>query len=94
MKNSPSDQTKILICAEFNVNEIWLLYGTGEPYVQLQTNDIVAKATAMLGQKDPLFEAIIDVYSKLNDADKQTILKLIDNLTAHYTNEKQDKSSP
>lgn len=87
-KNSPSEQTQKLICAEFNVNEIWLLYGTGEPYVQLQTNSIIAKAASILGQKDPFFEAIVDVYSRLNDTDKKIIIKLMDDLVTRYNNEK------
>lgn len=33
-KNSPSEQTIILICKEFGINKDWLLTGEGEPTIE------------------------------------------------------------
>lgn len=82
--NEPSSAVITLICKEFNVNELWLKTGNGTPYMPMQTNDIIAKAAAMLGQKDPLFESIVDVYSRLTDSDKNIILKFMNDLVTCY----------
>lgn len=78
------------ICREFNVNEEWLRTGTGEPYVKLETNDIVAKAAAMLGRHDPLFEAIIEVYSRLDDVDKAVLMRTAEDLVNTYNAKKKE----
>lgn len=36
---SPSDAVIVSICREFNVNEIWLKSGIGEPFVSLSRED-------------------------------------------------------
>ena len=44
---SPSDRTIADICRIFNVNEIWLRTGVGEPFVQLSRDEEIA---AILGK--------------------------------------------
>lgn len=44
--SSPSDRTIADICRIFNVNEIWLRTGVGEPFIQLSREDEIA---AVLG---------------------------------------------
>ena len=41
---SPSDRTIADICRIFNVNEIWLRTGVGEPFIQLTREDEIAAA--------------------------------------------------
>lgn len=45
---SPSDAVIVSICREFNVNDIWLRHGIGEPFVPLsredRITDILSKA--------------------------------------------------
>jgi transcriptional regulator with XRE-family HTH domain len=43
---TPSDRTIADICRIFNVNEIWLRTGVGEPFIQLTREDEIA---AVLG---------------------------------------------
>ena len=64
-RNEPIDAVISLICREFNVNEEWLRDGSGEMFRAEEENSIVARATMLLGEKDPLFEAFIDTYSNL-----------------------------
>lgn len=73
-KNNPSDQTVKLICTEFNVNEKWLRTGEGEMFFKPNTNDLVAMAAKLLGEKDPTFEAFVETYSKLNPSNRKVIL--------------------
>lgn len=87
-KNSVTEQVIKSICREFNVNERWLRTGEGEPYL-LPTNDIVAKATALLGKHDPLFESIVEVYSKLDEVDKKVLIKVTEDLLETYRSKKE-----
>lgn len=85
----PLDSVVLSICREFNVNEHWLRTGEGEPYEQLQMDDTVAKAAALLGRHDPLFESIIEVYSKLNDSNKEVLLHVMEDLVNTYHSKKE-----
>lgn len=89
-KCSVTDANIKSICREFNVNEQWLRTGEGEPYIQLQTDDIIAKTTALLGKRDPLFESIVETYSKLDDADKETAMRIISDLVDAYRSKKKE----
>lgn len=70
---TPIDAVVTSICREFNVNENWLRNGTGEMFVEAKENSIVAKATMLLGEKDPLFEAFIDTYSRLTPKNREIL---------------------
>lgn len=39
----PSDRTIADICRVYNVNEDWLRYGTGEPFMQLSREETIAE---------------------------------------------------
>lgn len=76
-ENNPSERTIKLICSEFNVNEDWLRDGTGgeeNMFVKPETNNLVAMAAKLLGEKDPAFEAFIETYSKLSPSNRKVIL--------------------
>ena len=42
-KSNPSGQTVLMICRVYNVNEDWLRYGTGEPFIQLSREENIAE---------------------------------------------------
>lgn len=85
----PLDSVILSICREFNVNEKWLRTGEGDPYIELPTKDLVSKAAALLGRPDPLFEAIVDVYSQLDEIDKEVLIKIAKNLVDTYNAKKE-----
>lgn len=87
--NNPSEQTIKLICSEFNVNENWLLTGEGDPYITLKADKTIALSAALLSQKDPLFESIVEVYSKLNDIQKNVIINVMEDLVKKYHTKKE-----
>lgn len=70
----PIDAVIISICREFGVNEEWLRSGEGEMFCKLETNDIVVKATRLLGEKDPMFEAFVETYSTLSPSDRKVLM--------------------
>lgn len=88
-RNEPIDAVISLICREFNVNEEWLRNGTGEMFVEAKENSIVAKATMLLGEKDPLFEAFIDTYSKLTPKNREILQQFMSDLS-RTLNEKKE----
>lgn len=81
----PSDRIIDSICDKRNVNKEWLLYGNGTPYLDIPENDLVAKAATLLGERDPLFEALVETYSNLNTTNRKVFLDfgtdLIENLS-------------
>lgn len=83
-RSEPSDAALLLICREFGVNEEWLRTGEGPPYIELKTNDIISKAATLLGRRDPLFEAIVEAYSRLDDIDKTVLIKVLQDLVEIY----------
>lgn len=64
-----------LICREFSVNEEWLRTGEGDMFITPPKNDLIAKAAVLLGQKDPVFEAFVDTYSKLDPANRKVLIE-------------------
>ena len=89
-RNVPIDAVIISICREFNVNETWLRTGEGEMFCRLETNDIVAKATRLLGEKDPMFEAFIETYSSLDPSDRKILMDFGINLVKSLHGKIQD----
>lgn len=84
---TPMESIITSICREFNVNKDWLLSGTGEPYLEIPENNLIASAAQLLGQRDPILEAFLETYSQLNPANKEAIinfgLKLLNNIDEH-----------
>lgn len=71
---NPSNSVILSICREFGVNEEWLRTGEGEMFCKLETNDIIVKATRLLGEKDPMFEAFVETYSSLDPSDRKVLM--------------------
>ena len=89
-RSEPSDAVISLICREFFVNEEWLRHGIGEPYIENTHNDLPTKATALLGRRDPMFEAIVEAYCDLDDNDREVLLKSLQNLVSIYNDKKKE----
>ena len=86
---TPLDAVVASICREFNVNEEWLRNGTGKMFVEAKENSIVAKATMLLGEKDPLFEAFIDTYSKLAPKNREVLQQFMSDLSRALDEKKE-----
>lgn len=71
----PSDILIESICRKYNVNELWLRTGNGNMFNEIPENDIVAKSATLLGERDPLFEAFVEVYSKLTETNREVLLE-------------------
>ena len=89
-RSEPSDAVISLICREFFVNEEWLRHGIGEPYIENTHNDLTTKAAALLGRRDPMFEAIVEAYCDLDDNDREVLLKSLQNLVSIYNDKKKE----
>lgn len=87
---NPSNSVILSICREFNVNEDWLRSGEGEMFCKLETNDIVAKATRLLGEKDPMFEAFVETYSTLSPSDRKVLMDFGVNLVKSLNGKTSD----
>lgn len=61
----PSDRTISDICRVFNVNEVWLRTGVGEPFIPITREDeIAAFAGSVLGHGTPVQRAFISVLAR------------------------------
>ena len=89
-RNEPIDAVISLICKEFNVNEEWLRDGTGEMFRAEEENSIIVKATMLLGEKDPLFEAFIDTYSKLTPKNREILYQFMADFSQTLTDKKKE----
>ena len=88
-RNEPIDAVISLICREFNVNEEWLRDGSGEMFRAEEENSIIAKATMLLGEKDPLFEAFIDTYSKLTPRNRELLQQFMSDFSQACNKKKE-----
>ena len=87
---NPSNSVILSICREFDINEDWLRTGEGEMFCKLETNDIVAKATRLLGEKDPMFEAFVETYSTLSPSDRKVLMDFGVNLVKSLNGKASD----
>lgn len=72
--NTPSTSVISLICREFNVNENWLRYGTGEMFCQPSKNDEFLKATeTIIKNNDVEVMSLLIEYCNLNDNRKEVL---------------------
>ena len=81
-KNNPSDRTIADICREFNISEVWLRTGDGEPHIQrdedAEWQEILAQITV---SDDDLIKRIIKAYWFMDEKEKAVIRKLIDSFS-------------
>lgn len=89
-RNEPIDAVISLICEKYNVNEEWLRDGTGEMFRAEEENSIIAKATMLLGEKDPLFEAFINTYSKLTPKNRELLYQFMADFSQSLADKKKE----
>lgn len=87
---NPMESVVLSICREFNVNENWLRNGTGEMFLEIKESSIIAKATELLGEKDPLFEAFVDTYSKLTPKNRELLFQFMTDLSRSFVEKKKE----
>lgn len=81
-KNNPSDRTIADICREFNISEVWLRTGEGEPHIALDEDAELQEVFAQISvSDDDLIRRIIKAYWFLDEKEKAAIKKLIDSLS-------------
>ena len=81
-KSNPSVQTVLMICREFNVNEDWLRYGTGEPFMQLSREENIAEYVGSItgGQITDIDESIIKFMAETPVEEWETLARALGGL--------------
>ena len=78
----PSDRTITDICREFNISELWLRTGEGEPHIQRDEDEEFLEVMEQIHMSDDeLIKRIIKAYWFMEDEEKAAIRKLIDGFT-------------
>ena len=75
-KNNPSDQTILLICREFSINEEWLRTGQGEMHRDIDID--YGSICAEIGITDEKAKKAIINYWNLSPQDKQLVWQFLD----------------
>ena len=74
----PSDRTIADICREFNISELWLRTGEGEPHIQKDEDEEFLEVMERIHMSDDdLIKRIIKAYWLMDDDEKAAIRKLI-----------------
>lgn len=78
-KTNPSDRTIADICREFNISEVWLRTGEGEPHIQRDQDEEFERVLEQINvSNDDLIKRIIKAYWFMDEKEKAAIRKLID----------------
>lgn len=78
----PSDRTIADICREFNISELWLRTGEGEPHIQRDEDEEFLEVMEQIHMSDDdLIKRIIKAYWFMEYDEKAAIRKLIDGFT-------------
>ena len=80
-QREPSDRTIQDICEKFNVNEVWLRTGEGEPFQEeTRQEQIMRFATQTVKGSDEFRKAFVSMLAKMDAVDWGNLEKLFDNL--------------
>ena len=80
IRNVTEKHIKLLCYGPINgqyINENWLRTGEGgdeNMFLKPQKNELGSRAAALLGEKDPVFEAFVETYSSLTPANRKVLL--------------------
>lgn len=83
-RSIPSDSAIALICKEFDINEEWLRYGVGEPYIEISKDMQIAAMLADIQKSgtDNFKHRLISALSQLDNSDWDSLEKLVDAISA------------
>lgn len=83
-KNSPSEQTILSICREFNVSEHWLRTGEGEMYNAVDEDEEISNIMTAISANDPVMVRILKAYWHLTPDERQAFQHFVDNVVEEY----------
>lgn len=63
--NAVTDQMFRSICREFNVSELWLRDGEGDPFLKMDDEDVIMEAVGRIMSEDSSRRRVIAFLSKL-----------------------------
>ena len=70
-----------LICREFNVNEVWLRTGEGEPFKEESREEQIMRFAAQTVKgSDEFRKAFVSMLAKMDASDWDSLAKLFDSL--------------
>ena len=79
---TPSERTIIDICREFDVSEVWLRTGEGDPYIKLDEDaEFIQVCEEINLSDDSLIKQIIKTYWRMSEDEKAAVRKLIDGIS-------------
>lgn len=78
-KNNLSEQSILAICREFNVNEEWLRYGTGEMFKDMTLDEEIISFIGDIqwDASNTFKKRFISAVAKLNDEEWKVLEKII-----------------
>ena len=77
----PSDRTITDICREFNVNEVWLRTGDGEPFQEESRQEQIMKFAAQtIKGSDEFRKQFVSMLAKLDVEDWEALAKIFQKL--------------
>lgn len=77
-RNEPGDAFISLFCKLYNINEVWLRYGTGEMFVEIdRENQLMIWAASILKDESASFKRrFINMLMDLDENDWETLEKI------------------
>ena len=71
------------------VNIDYLKNGELPMFLEPEENDLIAQASELLGEKDPLFEAFVSTYAKLSPKNRELIIEFMSGLSDEMGKKKE-----
>lgn len=93
-RNTPSEQTIMLICKEFNVDYVWLTEGVGhDMFVKHSTSKIneIMKTYGLSEAERPLVEGYLEAPESVRRQVADYLNSIVERELARRQNKKQDK---
>lgn len=90
-KNNLSEQNILAICREFNVNEDWLRYGTGEMFKDMTLDEEIISFIGDIqwDTSNTFKKRFISAISKLNEEEWNILEKIIVNMASTVEEKEQ-----
>lgn len=90
-KSEPSDSAVVLICTVFNINEVWLRTGEGDPYLKKSRSEEISEFIKQIEIEDDTFKSdLILLLSQLSTAEWELLEKMAKKLAGTGKDSVQD----